>query len=249
MSICGTPFVYPPKPTKESAFRAELSSLPLPDRIRRIDYRLAENRFALASRNEKLLTLRADFDRLTLDFWRGFGRGLGCEDPEHTITAQKKRMHSVGHISVILLTIVMTGLVAAGVRAIPELVVLIGVAGVVTLCVIIVAPLRQIARAQEVSIILGREQEPFWLTSGNIALSNLGITPPQEAKWWWKDRTVFVFVRHIAPRISLDAFTGDLLWKDPWPGADNGFSASLALGVANGRVQCRRVPAFAGAIG
>jgi hypothetical protein len=80
-------------------------------------------------------------------------------------------------------------------RAIPELVVFFGVTGIVAFCVVIGAPFRQISRAQEVTIILGQEQEPFWLTGGNIAVSNLSVTPPQEAKWWWKERVVFVFVR------------------------------------------------------
>ena len=202
MSTCGTP-------AKDSTFRAELTKLALPDRIRRIDFQLAANRFALSTRNEQLLGLRGDFDRLTLDFWRAVGRGLGCEDPEHTIAGQRERMRSVGHISIILLVIAMTGLAALGARAISELVVFIAVAGVVALCVIIAAPLRQIARAQEVALILGREEEPFWLTGGSIALSNLGITPAAEAKWWWQDRVVFVFVRHLAVRFSLDAFTGE----------------------------------------
>lgn len=55
MSICGTPFINNPIPTKESLFRAELAKLALPERVRRIDYRLAEIRFELASSNEKLL--------------------------------------------------------------------------------------------------------------------------------------------------------------------------------------------------
>ena len=92
--------------------RTELLSLPLPARIRRIDFQLAANRVALAARNEKLLTLRGDFDALTLDFWRGFARGLGCEDPESTIAAQKERMRSVGHISIILMVVVMTVMAA-----------------------------------------------------------------------------------------------------------------------------------------
>ena len=54
----------------------------------------------------------------------------------------------------------MTSLAAFGARAIPELVVLIVVAGVVALCVIIAAPLRQIARARQVAAVLGKEQEP-----------------------------------------------------------------------------------------
>jgi hypothetical protein len=169
MSICGTPLIHRPIPAQESIFCAELAQLPLPERARRIDLKLRETRKFLGARNEKLLALRGDFDALTLDFWRRFARGLGCEDPERTIAAQKERMRSIGHISIILFTIAMTGLAAARAGAIPELVVFIGVAEVVTLCVIIGAPLRRISRAQEVIIILGREQEPFWLIGGSIA--------------------------------------------------------------------------------
>jgi AAA+ superfamily predicted ATPase len=227
MSLCGTPFINQ-VPTKESIFRAELTKLALPDRVRRIDYRLAELGFALATRNEKLLALRSDFDALTLDFWRGFGSALGCENPESTVALQKARMRSIGHLGVILLTIAMTVVVAIGARDIPELAVFIAVAGVVALCVIIGAPYRQIARARQVAVVLGQEQEPFWLTSGAIALSNLGITPPPEVKWWWPDRTVLVFVRHIAVRFSVDAFTCEPVWADPVPAANNELSARLA---------------------
>lgn len=52
-----------------------------------------------------------------------------------------------------------------------------------SLCWIIGGPLNRIARAWQVSEILRREQEPFWLTGGNgIALSSLGITPPERAQ-------------------------------------------------------------------
>jgi hypothetical protein len=234
--------------------RTELLSLPLPARIRRVDFQLAANRVALAARNEKLFTLRGDFDALTLDFWRGFARGLGCENPESTIAAQKERMRSVGHISIILMVVVLTVMAAIGARTIPELAVVIGVAGVITLGVIVIAPYRLIARARGVSNILGREEEPFWLTGGAIALSNLGTTPPAEAQWWWPNRTAVVFVRHISVRFSLDATTGELLWNDPVSGASNEFSAALAAMILkdllNGQPRYRQmVVAFQGLAG
>ena len=105
---------------------------------------------------------------LTLNFWQNFARCLGCEDPERTITIRKERMRSIGHIGSILATIVMTVLAAGNSR--------IGrvcrVAGIVALCVIIIATFSQIARAREVSAILGREQEPFLDNDGGGALSN-----------------------------------------------------------------------------
>ena len=42
----------------------------------------------------------------------------------------------------------------------------------------------------------GQEQEPFWLIAGNVALSNLSVTPPSGAQWWTPERTTFIFVRH-----------------------------------------------------
>lgn len=114
--------------------------------------------------------LRGDFDALTIAFWNVFARSLGCEDPARTIARQQARRRSFGHISIILLTVTMTVLAVVGARA-PELAASVGVAGVVTLCVIVVAPFRQIAHAQKVSAILKREQQPFWMTAGSIALS------------------------------------------------------------------------------
>ena len=46
-------------PAKEFTFRKELAKLPLHERVRKIDYRLAELQLALSSRNEKLLALAA----------------------------------------------------------------------------------------------------------------------------------------------------------------------------------------------
>jgi hypothetical protein len=137
-------------------------------------------------------------------------------------------MRSAGYLSVIVSIIVVTVLAAAGAGGPPELVVCMAVAGMVALGLTIAAPYRQIARARRVAAILAREQEPFWLTGGAIALSNLGTTPPAEAQWWWPDRTAVVFVRHVSVRFSLDALTGEPLWQDPVPVADNELSASLA---------------------
>jgi hypothetical protein len=74
--------------------------------------------------------------------------------------------------------------------------------------VMIMTPLAHIARAQKISVILAREQEPFWMTWGSIALSNLGTAPPAEAKWWWSERIAIVFVRHIAVRCSIRRIYG-----------------------------------------
>jgi hypothetical protein len=112
-----------------AVFRTELSSLPLPARIRRIEYDLAANRVALAARNEKLLALRGDFDALTIAFWKAFSRGLGCEDPEHTIADQEARMHSIPHLALIVLVIAATVTAVQSAQALPELAVVVGVAG------------------------------------------------------------------------------------------------------------------------
>ena len=91
------------------------------------------------------------------------------------------------------MVIIVTVLAVVGARQIPELSAFTGMAGVAILCVIVGAPNRQIARARKVSAILSQEQEPYWLTGGSIALSNLGITPPSGTQWWWTDRVAFVF--------------------------------------------------------
>jgi hypothetical protein len=229
MSICGTPFVNQLR-TKESVFRTELAKLALPDRIRRIDYQLAANRVALAARNERLLALRGDFDALTMDFWNAFGRSLGCEDPAETIAYEQARLRSVSYLGIVFCALTLTIWVVAVLQASGAigLAVCVGAIGLIGSCFFIAAPFRQLGRARNVSAILQREEEPFWLTSGSIALSNLSLTPPTEAKWWWKDRTVCVFVRHIAVRFSVDAFTCEPVWADPVPAADNELSASLA---------------------
>ena len=60
----------------------------------------------------------------------------------------------------------------------------VGVIGLFGVGVMIIEPLTQITRVWKVAVVLGREQEPFWLTGGNdIALSNLGITLPSGAGW------------------------------------------------------------------
>jgi methylmalonyl-CoA mutase cobalamin-binding subunit len=47
------------------------------------------------------------------------------------------------------------------------------VVGTVGISIIVADSLLRIARARKVAVTLGREQAPFWLTGGNIALSNL----------------------------------------------------------------------------
>ena len=80
---------------QQAEFRRQLDKLPSwKERAQNIDQRLKQISGTLATHNEKLLALRPDFDALTMDFWKAFGRGLGCEDPERTIAAQKERMCS-----------------------------------------------------------------------------------------------------------------------------------------------------------
>jgi DNA replication protein DnaC len=90
----------------------------------------------------------------------------------------------------------------------------IGVLGAVVISVIIIWPMVEIARAQKAADILRKEQEPFWLTAGSVALSNLGVTPPPGAKWWWTGRVAFVFVRSLAVRFSVDALSPSIIWED-----------------------------------
>ena len=124
-------------------------------------------------------------------------------------------MRSAGHIGVILLILTATILAVVGGREIPGLSAFVGVAGAVTLCVIVIIPFALIDRARQISLIVRKEEEPFWLAGGSIALSNLSISPPAGAKWWWKDRVALVFLRHLTVRFSFDAFTGDMIWENP----------------------------------
>jgi hypothetical protein len=78
-------------------------------------------------------------------------------------------------------------------------------------------PLTQIERARQVAIILRQEQEPFWLTGGAIALSNLSLTPPGEAKRWYPNRVAPVFVRGTEVRFSIDARTGQIIRATAFP--------------------------------
>lgn len=177
MSFCGTPFVNS-LPSQEAVFRAELNALPsLHERAQRIDQKLHQARTSLGSRDEKLLGLRSDFDALTLAFWREFGRGLGCTDPAATIAHEQARLRSVGFIGTILCVLVVTIWVVAvlqnggdtGVAVCVLVFALCGIGFLITL------PLHLMAHARSVSAVLGREQSPFWLTSGSIALSNLSM--------------------------------------------------------------------------
>ncbi len=186
-------------------------------RAQKIEDRLQETARALAARDEQLFGLRGDFDALTMDFWKAFARSLGCENPSETIACQQARQRSVGHISTILFFVVVTLLLVVHLQTLGSTgsAISIGVLGAVVISVIIIWPMLEIARAQKAADILRRELEPFWLTAGSVALSNLGITPPPGAQWWWTGRVAFVFVRSLAARFSVDALGHPLIWEDP----------------------------------
>jgi hypothetical protein len=194
-------------PPRESAqqieFRRQLDAIPSwLARAQKIEDRLQETTRALASRDEQLFGLRGDFDALTMDFWNAFARRLGCENPSETITRHRAWQLSVGHIGTILLLVVVAVLLVVRLQTGGNTgsAVSIGVLGAIVISVIIIWPIVEIARAQKVADILRREQEPFWLTGGSVALSNLGITPPSGAQWWWTGQVAFVFVRSLAAR-------------------------------------------------
>jgi hypothetical protein len=170
---------------RQTELRHQLGALPSwKERAQKIEEGLKQTEAALATRNEKLLALRPDFDALTLDFWREFGRVLGCE--ERTILAQKQRMRSITYLGIIGL---ITGLsllfyVFCLSYGNTPLAVVVGVTGLIGVGVMIIDPLVKITRARKVAVVLGREQEPFWLTGGNgIALSNPGISPTSGSGW------------------------------------------------------------------
>ena len=202
---------------QEIEFRRQLDAIPSwSARAQKIEDRLQETTRALAARDEQLYALRGDFDALTMDFWNAFARSLGCENPSETIARQQAWQRSVGHIGTILFFIVATLLLVVHLQTLGSTgsAVSIGVLGAVVISVVVIWPVVEIARAQRVAEILRNEQEPFWLTASPVALSNLGITPPPGAQWWWTGRVAFVFVRSLAARFSVDALGHSLIWED-----------------------------------
>jgi AAA+ superfamily predicted ATPase len=197
--ICGTPFTTPP--TKEAVFRAELSKLSLRDKSRKIDEKLRETQASLSSRDEKLLSLRSTFDRLTLDFLSGDRPKENCNPwPRNIVTT----LLIIG-----LVVLVVYGLAVTGNSGMAVCLGLLGFIGFIAACFFICnQPLARRSQPQQC--------EPFWLTGEAIALSNLGITPPAGAKWWWPDRITLVFVRGIEVRFSIDAHTCELIWEGDW---------------------------------
>jgi SpoVK/Ycf46/Vps4 family AAA+-type ATPase len=218
--VCGTPFVSnPTPPTKEAVFRAELSKLSSREESRRIDQKLRETQASLSSRDERLLALRPVFDRLTLEFL-------------HEVHPPKERcnpwLRSIITTLVIISIIfpVVYGLASTGNTGMAGIMAVLGL-GVLcfSICNLLVQP---VANSQE------GQPEPFWITGGAIALSNLSIHPPQNAKWWWQGRTTFVFVQHLSVRFSIDACTQKLVWENALFSADTpnrltGQKASMIL--------------------
>ena len=144
--------------------RRQLDAIPSwSARAQKIEDRLQETTRALAARDEQLYALRGDFDALTMDFWNAFARRLGCENPSETIARQQAWQRSVGHIGTILFFVVAILLLVVHLQTCGSTgsAVSIGVLGAVVICMIIIWPMVQIARAQEAADILGQEQEFF----------------------------------------------------------------------------------------
>ncbi len=228
----------PTESARQIEFRRQLDAIPSwSARAQKIEDRLEETTRALAARDERLFALRGDFDALTMDFWKAFARSLSCENPSETIACQQARQRSVGHISTILFFVVVTVLLVVYLQTCGSTgsAVSIGVLGAVVISVVVIWPMVQIARAQEAADILRQEQEPFWLTAGSVALSNLGITPPLGAQWWWTGRVTFVFVRSLAVRFSVDALGHSLIWEDSLESnvlsRDKGLTGQVAVGI------------------
>src|SRR5260221_11524202 len=228
----------PTESARQIEFRRQLDAIPSwSARAQKIEDRLEETTRALAARDERLFALRGDFDALTMDFWKAFARSLSCENPSETIACQQARQRSVGHISTILFFVVVTVLLVVYLQTCGSTgsAVSIGVLGAVVISVVVIWPMVQIARAQEAADILRQEQEPFWLTAGSVALSNLGITPPLGAQWWWTGRVTFVFVRSLAVRFSVDALGHSLIWEDSLASnvvsGEKGLTGQVAAGI------------------
>jgi hypothetical protein len=208
----------------QTDFRRQLDALPSwQQRAQKIGQAIAQKSSALASRNEKLLALRGDFDALTLEFWSAFRRSLEVGE---------KGPDAVAIIGIVLATGVAFFLVAAlSGQGSLELFV---VTAVGTLCVFALFAHWK-ARSERIAKIVRTTQEPFWLTSGSIALSNLSLSPPAGAAWWWPDRIAFVFVSHLAVRFSIDAKNCSLIWEaasSPWlTSADQKLEATQATKI------------------
>jgi hypothetical protein len=219
---------------QQAAFRRELDRLgSWQSRSEKIEARLRQTCTALVGRNEKLLSLRSDFDALTLAFWRSFAGRLGSETPDQTIVACQARMRSPAYIVGFAAIIFAAILLCILSRENALLTVAVGVTGTAGILVMIVMPRRRLAHAREVAGILAHEQEPFWLTAGSIALSNLSTTPPPGAGWWTPERTTFVFLRHITVRWTIDACSAQVLWQDSglWNGDNGRLHALLAAQI------------------
>lgn len=208
----------PRESAQQIEFRRQLDAIPSwSARAQKIEDKLQETTRALAARDEQLFVLRGDFDALTMNFWSEFAAGLGCyENPAQTIARQQARKASLSHQAAIFVASILTFLLAAWGVANGQLVVVLWVlvVGAIMLYFIISGPSKQIARAKRISTILAHEQQPFWLTGGASALSNLSIHPPQNVKWWWQGQTTFVFVSYLSARFSIDALTQELVWED-----------------------------------
>src|SRR5258706_11628274 len=228
----------PRESAQQIEFRRQLDAIPSwSARAQKIEDRLQETTRALAARDEQLYALRGDFDALTMDFWNAFARRLGCANPSETIARQQAWQRSVRHIGTILFFVVVTLLLFVHLQTVGSTgsAVSICVLGAVVISVIIIWPMVEIASAQRAADIPRNEQEPFWLTAGSVALSNLGITPPPGAKWWWTGRVAFVFVRSLAARFSIDGLGHSLIWEDSLESnvvsRNNGSTGQVAAGI------------------
>src|SRR5262245_34402145 len=164
----------------QGEFRRELNRLgSWQERAQRIQGQLKQTESALAMRQEKLLALRSDFDALTLAFWNEFKQNLNPQQEPGKVFELLKFIPGL----VIIFIFVWAG--ANWSNLVP-----LGAAVLGGLCIFVVIAERK-ANKHKVEKLLSREQQPFWLTGGSIALSNVSITPPPKARWWWKEKISF----------------------------------------------------------
>jgi hypothetical protein len=211
--------------TWQTVFRRELDSAgSWKDRCRKIELGLKEKARDLSARESDLVALQRDFNALHRDFWRSFASSLGCEDPAQTIAACGQKIHSAGYIGTLVAIAAVSVLLAnvfwrysnAPLAVLVCLAGAAGAAGASGIVVLIIDPLVQKGGARKIAAILARETEAFWLTSanGNIALSNLELSPPTGAQWCTRGRTTFLFLRELTARWTIDAFTGEVIWQN-----------------------------------
>ena len=160
----------------------------------------------------------------------------------------ERLLRFVGRYGGFLLLLLIFGWVAVGFIAGAFVVLCVG--AVAAIMVLIIRADRK-ATERRISDLVQKNQTPIWLTGASIGLSNDSASPPDGAKWWWKERIAFVFVSYLAVRFSVDADTCALIWEDtaPWISSGEGrlkgkHASQILSGLLNNPRYRRLVQSF-----